>query len=124
MILPNMMQLERSDHIENNSYYKARKEERKNERKKETKQTRKKERTHKKQTQKEKQDSTTTTTIITYHEDIPLWGDVRLQKKEVPAQIRWGKLLNTISGYFSFPTIPPYYFKTLHFVEHRLCTRQ
>ena len=24
------------------------------------------------------------------------------------------------SGYFQFPAIPPYHFRTVHFVEHRL----
>ena len=34
-----------------------------------------------------------------------------------------GRLLETISGYFPFPAASPHYFRTLHFVEHRLPRR-
>ena len=48
------------------------------------------------------------------------------KRKDRPLPISrfFGGLFQTISGYFSDPTIPPYNFKTLHFVECRLCRQQ
>ena len=46
------------------------------------------------------------------------------KRKEIPPPILGGRLFETISGYFPNPAIPPYYIRTLHFVECRLCRSQ
>ena len=46
------------------------------------------------------------------------------KRKEIPPPIFWGRLFETISGYFPNPAIPPYNIRTLHFVECRLCRSQ
>ena len=46
------------------------------------------------------------------------------KRKEIPPPIFGGRLFETISGYFPNPAIPPYNFRTLHFVEYRLCRQQ
>ena len=43
------------------------------------------------------------------------------KREETPPPIFWGRLFETISGYFPNPAIPPYNIRTLHFVEYRLC---
>jgi hypothetical protein len=60
---------------------------------------------------------TTTTATIVYVLGMFRFSRRRLLTKVTVPPILGGKLLCTVSGCLPYPDIPPYYFKTLHFVE-------
>ena len=55
---------------------------------------------------------------------LPFWATCVYKRKEIPPPIFVGGIFGTISGFFPNPAIPAYNFKTLHFVEYRLCKQQ
>ena len=77
-------------------------------------------------------DTTTSTIILIEKNEISLrivgmfrFGAMRVCKtKDMPPVFFRRGLFEAISGYFPNPAIPPYYFRTLHFVEKRLCKQR